>query len=173
MYLDMACLDHLSDEAPFQIANYLAPIIPPGLRLPSLSNLLTGDSKNYNTDSTPTDINANCQFLRKLPAEIRNLIYEELLFNPVLGKVESITKADKLGRTANYGLSPAILTTCREINKEAAISSMSEIRSSYHVYALNSDTIVVFTRLHPWRDIIADWEHLFSRIKSPQMESHR
>jgi len=65
---------------------------------------------------------SKCYFLEKIPIEIRNDIYRLMLFNPILGGPESIYDPDRFGYGSGreYGISPAILQTCRRINAEAS-----------------------------------------------------
>ncbi|TGO17970.1 hypothetical protein BTUL_0013g00430 [Botrytis tulipae] len=58
--------------------------------------------------------------LDKLPLEVRRMIYKELLVNPVLGTMKAIEADTEFGTEAIYGLTPAILRTCRSIYKEAS-----------------------------------------------------
>jgi hypothetical protein len=59
-----------------------------------------------------------CYFLEMIPIEIRNQIYGELLLNPILGTVESVKGGDP--DSVEYHLSPAILSTCRQVHQEAS-----------------------------------------------------
>ncbi|TGO66752.1 hypothetical protein BOTNAR_0055g00330 [Botryotinia narcissicola] len=58
--------------------------------------------------------------LDKLPLEVRRMIYKELLVNPVLGTMKAIEADTEFGTEAIYGLTPAILRTCRNIYEEAS-----------------------------------------------------
>ncbi|KAF5874556.1 uncharacterized protein Bfra_004567 [Botrytis fragariae] len=58
--------------------------------------------------------------LDKLPLEVRRMIYKELLVNPVLGTMKAIEADTEFGVEATYGLTPAILRTCRSIYEEAS-----------------------------------------------------
>lgn len=58
--------------------------------------------------------------LDKLPLEVRQMIYKELLVNPVLGTMKAIEADADFGAEAIYGLTPAILRTCRSIYEEAS-----------------------------------------------------
>ena len=70
----------------------------------------------------------NCPFLDKIPAEIRNRIYELLLVNPDLATGSSISKDTFYGREAAYDLAPNLLGTCKQINAEA----------TYYLYEKNT-----------------------------------
>ncbi|TGO61811.1 hypothetical protein BCON_0024g00110 [Botryotinia convoluta] len=72
--------------------------------------------------------------LDKLPVEVRRMIYKELLVNPVLGTMKAIEADTEFGVEAIYGLTPAILRTCRSIYVEASeipvkSSTMTQARS--------------------------------------------
>ncbi|KAF7956624.1 hypothetical protein EAE96_003958 [Botrytis aclada] len=58
--------------------------------------------------------------LDKLPLEVRRMIYKELLVNPVLGTMKAIEADTEFGVEAIYGLTPAILRTCRSVYVEAS-----------------------------------------------------
>ncbi|KAF7901000.1 hypothetical protein EAF00_003221 [Botryotinia globosa] len=58
--------------------------------------------------------------LDKLPLEVRRMIYKELLVNPVLETKKAIEPGTEFGTEAIYGLTPAILRTCRSIYEEAS-----------------------------------------------------
>ncbi|TGO42571.1 hypothetical protein BHYA_0007g00710 [Botrytis hyacinthi] len=58
--------------------------------------------------------------LDKLPLEVRRMIYKELLVNPVLGTMKAIEADTEFGVEVIYGLTPAILRTCRSIYEEAS-----------------------------------------------------
>ncbi|TGO27011.1 hypothetical protein BPAE_0049g00380 [Botrytis paeoniae] len=58
--------------------------------------------------------------LDKLLLEVRRMIYKELLVNPVLGTMKAIEADTEFGVEAIYGLTPAILRTCRSIYEEAS-----------------------------------------------------
>lgn len=57
--------------------------------------------------------------LDKLPPEVRVMIYKELLVNPMLATYEAIDPDTWYGQDSEYGLSPALLRTCRRVYEEA------------------------------------------------------
>ena len=54
-----------------------------------------------------------------IPREVRDQILSYLLINPVLGTPESVD-LDQHGRSTNFGLSTAILQTCRQFDEEGS-----------------------------------------------------
>jgi hypothetical protein len=96
---DLSLLDDLPDNAR-QIIKQLIPLQKAGLR-------------------------QECQFLAKLPPEIRNKIYRLLLVNPDLAERSCVEKDNQFRRQTSgepvaYELSPALLTTCKQIYREAS-----------------------------------------------------
>jgi hypothetical protein len=66
----------------------------------------------------PTETKSPCYFLEKIPIEIRNQIYAELLVNPILGTCASVCVRG--WGLVDYNLSTSILSTCRQIHHEAS-----------------------------------------------------
>ncbi|KAF4625730.1 hypothetical protein G7Y89_g12437 [Cudoniella acicularis] len=63
-----------------------------------------------------------CHFLNTIPLEVRNMIYELLLYKKILSTRAVLihNKTDKQACGIKYELSPALLSTCRQINDEAS-----------------------------------------------------
>lgn len=59
-------------------------------------------------------------FIAKLPLEIRQMVYELLLVNPILGGIASISKYQDYGANSKYDLYPAILGVNRQVWEEAS-----------------------------------------------------
>ncbi|PVH73865.1 hypothetical protein DL98DRAFT_42879 [Cadophora sp. DSE1049] len=57
--------------------------------------------------------------LMGLPAEVRIMIYELLLINPILGELASISKHDHYGAHQSYELHPAVIGVCKQVQTEA------------------------------------------------------
>jgi hypothetical protein len=58
-------------------------------------------------------------FIRKLPLEMRRMIYRLLLVSPELGDIAAIDRSTAFGALTKYGLAPEFLRTCRTIYDEA------------------------------------------------------
>jgi hypothetical protein len=56
-------------------------------------------------------------FISKLPLEVRLRIYRFLLVNPELGETTSLGKKTDYGKYVLFGLSPAVLRTCKAIHE--------------------------------------------------------
>jgi hypothetical protein len=86
-----------------------------------LDNLSDDARREIAKDLTPLKAKRpECHFLDKLPAEVRNMIYSLLLVNPILGERSSILRGDDFGERTAYGLTPALLATCKQIYREAS-----------------------------------------------------
>ena len=68
----------------------------------------------------PAGGNRTCLLRKILPLELRVKIYEFLLINPELGQARWIGESTGYGATFKYGLTPALLRTCRWILEEAS-----------------------------------------------------
>ncbi|PMD15046.1 hypothetical protein NA56DRAFT_664190 [Hyaloscypha hepaticicola] len=124
---DISFLDKLAKKGQAAVLKNLRQTPPPGFQ---------NDAGLQVSPPTP----ARCYFLDVIPIEVRNLIYELLLVNPILEEASSISRKSTFGESAKYGLIPAILRTCRQIESEAskALYSKKTYSSSPFVPALSS-----------------------------------
>ncbi|TGO26376.1 hypothetical protein BPAE_0061g00480 [Botrytis paeoniae] len=63
--------------------------------------------------------NSDCPFLDKVPLEVRNQIYKELLVNNILGTADSVSRSESYGADTKYDLSPQVLRVCHQIYVES------------------------------------------------------
>jgi hypothetical protein len=69
----------------------------------------------------PISPNTTCSFLKKLPLEMRNQVYGLVLINEDLATFRELSEYDDYRtKSFQYGLAPALLRTCRQINKEGS-----------------------------------------------------
>jgi hypothetical protein len=97
-----------------------------------------------------------------LPREIRDMIYIYLLVNPILGTMQSISEWYSYGVRAEYGLTPEILRTCRQMYEEGSSMLYGEENSFYvsaldRKYEFNDNTV----NLSPLTRCKAIREHIF------------
>ncbi|KAE9373646.1 hypothetical protein N431DRAFT_456407 [Stipitochalara longipes BDJ] len=78
------------------------------------SLVLTTSTQQCNSVASPS---VRSTFIERMPLEIRVQIYGELLFNPIIGTKESVVY--EYGCSTTYGLTPGILSTCRQVHDEA------------------------------------------------------
>ncbi|KAH7343055.1 hypothetical protein BKA65DRAFT_303740 [Rhexocercosporidium sp. MPI-PUGE-AT-0058] len=83
-------------------------------RMASLLNLEVVEPRN--------GLDHSALFLENLPLEIHQMVYEQLLVNPILGGITSISKYQVYGANTKYDLWRAILRVNEQIHEEATHS---------------------------------------------------
>lgn len=79
------------------------------------SSFSTDDQEDLEAPAVPN--NPEACFLG-VPEEIRNLFYDYLLVNPVLGTHLSVSKFSGCGADVPYDLSPQLLRVCKQVHRE-------------------------------------------------------
>lgn len=111
---------------------------------------------------------APCHFLKKMPIEVRNLVYSLLLTNPDLGEMNTIECNEIWGQWAleDYGLSPAILRVNRQIYLEA--SKILYETNTFAVFCHEADMLTAINRYDvsdSVDDPVDDHTRVFPRVR--------
>ena len=85
-----------------------------------VNRLTPRDNRDIHTLVYPPSNTQISFFVKQLPVELRREIYRYLLVDPILGQAQSISKHSAYGAEYRYGLTPSILTVCKQVYTEAS-----------------------------------------------------
>jgi len=84
---------------------------------------------------------------RGVPQEVRNMVYEYLLVDPILNRIDSISKQSNYGAATSYTLSTSLLYVDSETSKEAV--EILYGRNTFYLACLPSDEEThLYSRVH-------------------------
>ncbi|KAK0100946.1 hypothetical protein ONS95_013063 [Cadophora gregata] len=81
---------------------------------------INNEKRATNLHTLAKDTQGPSSFLKKLPLEVRRMVYGYLLVNPLLSQIEAIESRFESRANHQYELCPAVLRTCRQVYQEAS-----------------------------------------------------
>jgi hypothetical protein len=145
--------------------------------------IFAATTESTNEVSPPIDSTTiTSLFLKKLPPEIRNQIYDLVLVNPDLATLLSISRESSYGERMAYDLGPGLLRTCRQMNLEATpflyekntfIMSFAPYSDWVHPIVSNSSPLTRYSRRNTSSTIskVSNWKIIINSLGNTKIKT--